>query len=432
MERTIEISVRDRIAWQTNKEEYICGNGDFAVVFAFDEEWADVEPKTARFVHGDQHTDVVFTGNRCNVPKILGVKKMDVGVYAGDLQTTTPATVSCKKSILCGGGMPADPAPDVYAQLMATAVLKNPEEDNAVQIGKDTNAEWRSLATGYKTTANSTSFAAGRLSQATGKGSSAVGVETYETVEETLIAPVSIDANAFDVEGYGSLDVGDFVAISPVSGDKSWVTTDAKQIVGVDYVAENTIRYTIDSPFRHAKNYHEANNAPADGFIPTNAIIKKAIGVQATANGAHAEGYSTMATGSASHAEGYRTEATGNYAHAEGYMTEATGAAAHAQGSQTKANYEASFATGLHLETSKNYQTVVGKYNDVEDSKGKIFVVGCGTKDAPKNGLTVHESGATYVNGNLYAKNGVTLTAPDGSRWRLTVTNSGTLKVTKI
>ena len=128
MERTIEISVRDRIAWQTNKEEYICGNGDFAVVFAFDQEWDEAAVKTARFVHGGQHTDIVFTGTRCEVPVILDTKQMKVGVYAGDLKTTTPATVGCKNGILCGGGLPADPAPDVYAQIMEEiSKIKNGE-----------------------------------------------------------------------------------------------------------------------------------------------------------------------------------------------------------------------------------------------------------------------------------------------------------------
>ena len=130
MTRTIEISVRERIAWQTNKEEYICGNGDFAVDFLFDEEWDDVETKTARFIHGDQHTDVVFTGTRCAVPVILDTTKMKVGVYAGELRTTTQATVQCKKGILCDGGLPADPAPDVYAQLMAmidAGMLQGPQ-----------------------------------------------------------------------------------------------------------------------------------------------------------------------------------------------------------------------------------------------------------------------------------------------------------------
>ena len=98
MNRTIEISVKDRIAWQTNKAEYICGNGGFSVVFAFDSEGEKIERKTARFVYGEQYTDVDIVDNRCEVPKINGVSIMKVGVYADDWQTV-PAVVHCKRSI---------------------------------------------------------------------------------------------------------------------------------------------------------------------------------------------------------------------------------------------------------------------------------------------------------------------------------------------
>lgn len=118
MVRTIEVSVKDRIAWQTNRIEYICGNSDFVVDFAFDGEWENADHKTARFIHGEEHTDVPFSGNRCEIPKIFGVKTMEVGVFSGDLRTTTAATVLCKKSILCKAGTPADPSPDVYTQVM--------------------------------------------------------------------------------------------------------------------------------------------------------------------------------------------------------------------------------------------------------------------------------------------------------------------------
>lgn len=128
MVRTIEVSVRDRIAWQTNRIEYICGNSDFVVDFAFDDEWANAEHKTARFIHGEQHTDVLFTGNRCAIPKIIGAIYMQVGVYAGDLRTTTAAVVLCKKSILCDDGTPADPLPDVYTQLLEKLNSLNPNE----------------------------------------------------------------------------------------------------------------------------------------------------------------------------------------------------------------------------------------------------------------------------------------------------------------
>lgn len=116
--KRIEISVENLVAWQTNSTDYVCGNSEFVVGFVFDKEWNEFETKTARFIHGGEHTDIVFTGKECKVPKILNVKKMEVGVFAGDLQTTTPAVVHCRKSILCDSGTPADPPPDVYAQIM--------------------------------------------------------------------------------------------------------------------------------------------------------------------------------------------------------------------------------------------------------------------------------------------------------------------------
>ena len=60
----------------------------------------------------------MFTGDRCPVPIIDNATHFYVGVYAGDLHTTTPAYVSARKSILCGGTLPPAPAPDVYMQIM--------------------------------------------------------------------------------------------------------------------------------------------------------------------------------------------------------------------------------------------------------------------------------------------------------------------------
>lgn len=113
----INIQVRNKIA-VAEKAVYICGNSDFVVNFDFDSEWNEYQTKTARFTYEGRYTDVVFTGNQCEIPVISDTYKFSVGVFAGDLHTTTPARVACKKSILCGGGVPADPPPDVYAQIM--------------------------------------------------------------------------------------------------------------------------------------------------------------------------------------------------------------------------------------------------------------------------------------------------------------------------
>lgn len=114
----LNIKVRNKIATQTDKAEYVCGNSDYIAVFDLDSEWDAYNTKTARFSYNGSYTDVVFDGNQCPVPVITDTHCFHIGVYAGDLHTTTAARVPCRKSILCGDGAPADPTPDVYDQLM--------------------------------------------------------------------------------------------------------------------------------------------------------------------------------------------------------------------------------------------------------------------------------------------------------------------------
>lgn len=113
----INIRVRRRKA-ANPLNRIVCGNSDYQVVFNFDAEWDAYEMKTARFIYNGQLVDVVFTGNICDVPVIKNATEVTVGVFAGDLRTTTPAKIGCDKSILCGNAAPAAPAEDVYAQIM--------------------------------------------------------------------------------------------------------------------------------------------------------------------------------------------------------------------------------------------------------------------------------------------------------------------------
>lgn len=96
----------------------VCGNTDYQIAFNFDSEWSEYDTKTARFYHNGAYTDVVFTGYLCDVPKITNADFLEVGVFAGDLRTTTPGRIECDRSILCRGGSPAAPETDVYAQIM--------------------------------------------------------------------------------------------------------------------------------------------------------------------------------------------------------------------------------------------------------------------------------------------------------------------------
>lgn len=124
----MNITVRNKIATKTDNVVYVCYNSDYVINFDFDSEWDAYDAKTAQFNVNGKPIPVVFTGNQCKVPVITNTYAFHVGVFAGDLHTTTAARVPCRKSILCGAGAPADPAPDVYDQLMERmAQLENPD-----------------------------------------------------------------------------------------------------------------------------------------------------------------------------------------------------------------------------------------------------------------------------------------------------------------
>lgn len=133
MSREINIAVKSKIAVQTDETVYVCGNTDYTVVFDFDGDWADLAVKTARFRYNGTHQDIVFNGDRCPMPQISNTHIIKVGVFAGDLHTTTPALVSARKSILCGSSVPEAPTDDVYNQIMER--LNDIEAENTKEMG---------------------------------------------------------------------------------------------------------------------------------------------------------------------------------------------------------------------------------------------------------------------------------------------------------
>lgn len=109
MERVIPIRIRDKIAAAPRDAVYVCGNSDYKIKFDFDDEWDGLDPKTARFVYNGQFVDMIFSGDVCPVPIISNTYAFEVGVYAGNLSTTTKAYVPATKSVLCGSDVPAEP-----------------------------------------------------------------------------------------------------------------------------------------------------------------------------------------------------------------------------------------------------------------------------------------------------------------------------------
>lgn len=120
--KTLHISVSDKIATYCQRDgDIVCGNSDYQIEFAFDSEWESYSNKTARFVvyrsgnNKRAYEDVDFTGTICPVPIFTNVQRVEVGVYAGELCTTTPAAIACKLSILCPDVKPTEAYDGRYA-----------------------------------------------------------------------------------------------------------------------------------------------------------------------------------------------------------------------------------------------------------------------------------------------------------------------------
>lgn len=117
---TIEILVREKIATNLDPrgQTIVCDNSDYVVKFDFDEEWAALPEKTARFAYNRRYQDISFKGDKCVMPAIRNASSVEVGVFAGNLHTTTPAVIYANKSIRGCGCAPEGPPYEIYDHIM--------------------------------------------------------------------------------------------------------------------------------------------------------------------------------------------------------------------------------------------------------------------------------------------------------------------------
>lgn len=122
---TIQVSVRDKIATQTDGTVIINGNSDYIIEFDFDAEWADLNNKVGIFAFNDAaahkwaYQTVMFSGNSCTVPILRDIHCVYVGVTAGNVRVTTPAKVQCRLSISDYADTEEPPSADVWGQILA-------------------------------------------------------------------------------------------------------------------------------------------------------------------------------------------------------------------------------------------------------------------------------------------------------------------------
>lgn len=120
----IHITVRERIAQADGDPEIVCGNSDYTAVFDFDTEWVAYPQKTMRTVWRDTetgrlvHVDTLFTGSSAVLPPVWRTNQVLIGVYAGDIRTTTAARVPCIGCITDTAPHHDDPDDVLYRQLL--------------------------------------------------------------------------------------------------------------------------------------------------------------------------------------------------------------------------------------------------------------------------------------------------------------------------
>lgn len=118
----IRITVNDKTACAEGQPVIVCGNNDYTVRFSFDSEWDASAVKTMRAVWYaagmPQYADVLFEGDTAVLPAVYDTPEIAVGVYAGDIRTTTPARIPCACCINDRASLHPDPPQDVYDQLL--------------------------------------------------------------------------------------------------------------------------------------------------------------------------------------------------------------------------------------------------------------------------------------------------------------------------
>ena len=125
---TLNITVRNKIATTIDPATAVNGNNDYTVVFDFDSEWDSLSSKTAMFVYGreeQKYKTVTFTGNSCVMPALYNTGYVLIGVFAGDIKTTSAAYVKCipcirdnDSSLDTGSGGTIDTGTNDHSQLI--------------------------------------------------------------------------------------------------------------------------------------------------------------------------------------------------------------------------------------------------------------------------------------------------------------------------
>lgn len=114
----MRFEIKDRVIKRIdNCNNTVGDNSDYEAEFLFDSEW-NGHIKTARFIKDGNYAEKILQNDKCLIPvEVLKHGNLKVGVFSADM-TSTQCEVYVKPSIKESLGSPAEPTPDVYAQII--------------------------------------------------------------------------------------------------------------------------------------------------------------------------------------------------------------------------------------------------------------------------------------------------------------------------
>lgn len=326
----------------------------------------------------------------------------------------------------------------------------------AIAIGKQvTSKGYATLALGQGTTAEgNTSTAMGIYTKATGSAGQVV-FGRYNAPDENMLLIAgngtsdSERSNAMTVDSTGNAV---FAGTLKVQGDKEVALVDdiPKISVEVPIIDLSGKKVKVDNT-----NYVTASEgATVIGDIRDISVFKdpepqaKPIvskGNVVTGEYAVAIGSCCQATGLNSIAMGYGPRATGLRSFAIGTYSDAIGASSISMGDFSKASGNSSFAAsggiasgehsvaiGANTEAASSNQTVFGRANIIDEQGKYLFIVGNGSVyESRSNAMDLDWDGNVTFAGSVSCQY-VNLVSPNGTQFKLSVDDEGTLVATKL
>lgn len=288
----ILINVTEKVATVTGNPVIVCGNSDYTITFDFDSEWDSFESKTARFAFAQsgirRYVDVVFTGDAVNAPALADINFVAVGVFAGDIHTTTPAIIACKKSITDQGGSIPDPTPDVYNRLLELINGKaDIGEDGLIPAGEIIKFDDNPVLF-QRGTSSGTLRIIGFISEEDAESVDSITFDIDEFHIESYDAFYTIEMCGQDVKAEGFVGKSGYL-FTPYTIANVDFTDETEHTLKISYVADGTPTVYADITFKYS-DVRAYQYASTEGNAMFNAVYAE---ILAVVNDAVTEGASS-------------------------------------------------------------------------------------------------------------------------------------------